>query len=288
MPAETAVLVGAGCLEGAVLGLAQGLVMHRAHPAISVARWSAATAVGGGAAWLTAMGGVALIQSAVGDLLRVAALGVLGVVLLLTIGVVQWWLLRTVVPAAWRWIPATAAAWIAGLLVFTGVTTPLWQPGQPVGLIVAIGQSISILIPPNLQNEEDEVLARIKAGERVDHYETKRMARSGKVLDVSLTVSPIYDQQHHVIGGAEAHQALAALDITERAIAAHELDPRVALRQPHQPFVKVVVAVVDHDRPEGPAGPAAQRAQAVPHEVQRAVNRDQDIHGRFAITDAHR
>jgi len=54
MPAETAVLVGAGCLEGAVLGLAQGLVMHRAHPAISVARWSAATAVGGGAAWLTA------------------------------------------------------------------------------------------------------------------------------------------------------------------------------------------------------------------------------------------
>jgi len=139
MPAETAVLVGAGCLEGAVLGLAQGLVMHRAHPAISVARWSAATAVGGGAAWLTAMGGVALIQSAVGDLLRVAALGVLGVVLLLTIGVAQWWLLRTVAPAAWRWIPATAAAWIAGLLAFTGVTTPLWQPGQPVGLIVAIG-----------------------------------------------------------------------------------------------------------------------------------------------------
>ena len=77
MPAETAVLVGAGCLEGAVLGLAQGLVMHRAHPAISVARFgSAATAVGGGAAWLTAMAGVALIQSTVGDALRVAALGV--------------------------------------------------------------------------------------------------------------------------------------------------------------------------------------------------------------------
>jgi hypothetical protein len=139
LPAETAVLVAAGCVEGAVLGLAQGLVMHRAHPAISVARWSAATAVGGGAAWLTAMGGVALIQSTVGDVLRVAALAVLGVVLLLTIGVAQWWLLRAVAPAAWRWIPATAAAWIAGLLVFTGVTTPLWQPGQPVGLIVAIG-----------------------------------------------------------------------------------------------------------------------------------------------------
>ena len=55
----------------------------------------------------------------------------------------------------------------------------------------ALGQSIRMLIPDELQDEEDLVLARIRAGEKIDHYETIRRHRDGTRLTVSLTVSPI-------------------------------------------------------------------------------------------------
>src|ERR1051325_3641856 len=54
-----------------------------------------------------------------------------------------------------------------------------------------IGQSIRILIPPDRQEEEDVILARLRRGERVDHFETVRKAKDGRLVDVSLSVSPI-------------------------------------------------------------------------------------------------
>ncbi len=65
--------------------------------------------------------------------------GVLGVVLLATIGGAQWWVLRRVRPRSGFWVPATGASWAVGLGVFAAVTTPLWRPGQPTALVVAIG-----------------------------------------------------------------------------------------------------------------------------------------------------
>ncbi|HEV2404438.1 MAG TPA: PAS domain S-box protein, partial [Ktedonobacterales bacterium] len=54
-----------------------------------------------------------------------------------------------------------------------------------------IGQSVLLLIPPDRHFEEDRILARLKAGERIEHYETVRVTKDGRELDVSLTISPV-------------------------------------------------------------------------------------------------
>jgi len=81
----------------------------------------------------------------------------------------------------------------------------------------AIGKSIRLLIPDHLQNEEDVVLAKIRAGEKVDHYETIRQRKDGTRLHVSLTVSPIRDQSGAVIGASKI-----ARDVSERVAMEHD------------------------------------------------------------------
>ena len=75
----------------------------------------------------------------------------------------------------------------------------------------AVGQSITIIIPPERLDEERIILARLRRGERVEHFETVRVARDGRPLDISLTVSPIRDRDGHVIGASKV-----ARDISER------------------------------------------------------------------------
>ena len=74
-----------------------------------------------------------------------------------------------------------------------------------------IGQSILRLIPPELHGEEHELLARLQRGERIDHYETVRVAKDGRRVDVSLTVSPLRDRSGKVVGASKVGR-----DITER------------------------------------------------------------------------
>ena len=76
----------------------------------------------------------------------------------------------------------------------------------------AIGQSIRMLIPDELQNEEDVVLAKIRSGEKIDHYETVRQRKDGTRLTISLTVSPIRNENGEIVGASKV-----ARDITERA-----------------------------------------------------------------------
>jgi uncharacterized integral membrane protein len=71
--------------------------------------------------------------------LVVVAAAAFGVVLLGSIGAAQWLELRRHVSRAGRWVPATAAAWCAGLVAFSAVTSPLWQSDQHPALIAAIG-----------------------------------------------------------------------------------------------------------------------------------------------------
>jgi PAS domain S-box-containing protein len=75
----------------------------------------------------------------------------------------------------------------------------------------AIGQPITMLIPADHSNEEPVILARIKAGERVEHYETVRARKDGTLVDISLTVSPIRNANNQIIGASKI-----ARDITER------------------------------------------------------------------------
>ena len=75
----------------------------------------------------------------------------------------------------------------------------------------AIGQSVSMLIPPHSDDEEPVILRRLLEGERIDHYETIRMHKDGRLLNVSLTVSPIYDGAGTIVGVSKISR-----DFTER------------------------------------------------------------------------
>ncbi|MFS8086411.1 MAG: PAS domain S-box protein, partial [Acidobacteriota bacterium] len=66
-----------------------------------------------------------------------------------------------------------------------------------------IGKPVSILIPADRPDEEPAILAKLRRGERLDHYETIRMAKDGRLIDVSLTVSPIKNADGKVIGASK-------------------------------------------------------------------------------------
>jgi PAS domain S-box-containing protein len=74
-----------------------------------------------------------------------------------------------------------------------------------------IGRSVTILIPPDRLDEEPNILARLRRGERVDHFESKRRRKDGTLIDVSLTISPVKDAQGNIVGASKI-----ARDITER------------------------------------------------------------------------
>ncbi|HEY1790418.1 MAG TPA: PAS domain S-box protein [Verrucomicrobiae bacterium] len=74
-----------------------------------------------------------------------------------------------------------------------------------------IGKPVTELMPPALRREEPEILARIRAGERVDHYETVRVSKDGRLIDISLTVSPIFNAEGRIIAASKI-----ARDITEK------------------------------------------------------------------------
>ena len=75
----------------------------------------------------------------------------------------------------------------------------------------AIGRHITLIVPPERHTEEEVVLARIRAGEKVDHFETVRRAKDGRLIDVSLTVSPVRNAAGEIIGASKISR-----DITER------------------------------------------------------------------------
>jgi PAS domain S-box-containing protein len=74
-----------------------------------------------------------------------------------------------------------------------------------------IGQRITVLLPPERSREEQQILERVRSGLRVDHLETVRVTKSGRQIDVSVTISPIKDQDGRIIGASKI-----AHDISER------------------------------------------------------------------------
>ena len=89
----------------------------------------------------------------------------------------------------------------------------------------AIGQHITLVIPPERHAEESDILDRLRRGERVDHFQTVRRRKDGRLLDVSLTISPVRDSSGRVIGASKV-----ARDITEQKQA------ELALRESEQRF----------------------------------------------------
>ena len=88
----------------------------------------------------------------------------------------------------------------------------------------AIGRPITLLIPPERQDEERAIVERLRRGELIDHYETVRLSKEGRRIDVSLTISPIRDSASRIIGASKIVR-----DITARKRAEHRLMTHAAL-----------------------------------------------------------
>jgi PAS domain S-box-containing protein len=109
-----------------------------------------------------------------------------------------------------------------------------WNPGAEklfgYWSAEAVGQPMLMLFPPERVREEADILARIARGESVDHYETVRVRKDGKRIEVSVTISPLRDSQGRIIGASKI-----ARDISERrelelavAVAAEQERARIA------------------------------------------------------------
>jgi PAS domain S-box-containing protein len=86
-----------------------------------------------------------------------------------------------------------------------------------------IGRPISVLAPPDRADEMPTILGRIKRGERVDHFESVRLAKDGRLVNVSLTISPILDSSGKIVGASKI-----ARDITERVLAVESIAQHAA------------------------------------------------------------
>jgi PAS domain S-box-containing protein len=91
-----------------------------------------------------------------------------------------------------------------------------------------IGKSITIIVPPELQAEEQQILQRLSTGERIDHFETVRITKNGRRIPVSLTVSPVRNADGTIIGASkiardisERHRAERLLRHTQAQLEAH-------------------------------------------------------------------
>ena len=111
-----------------------------------------------------------------------------------------------------------------------------WNPGAErlFGYTAseAIGQPVTILFPPGLEDEEPGILARIRRGERIHHYETVRRHKDGSLLDISLTVSPVRDGTGRIVGASKI-----ARDITDRKEAERKL------RESEQRLTELLAAI---------------------------------------------
>ena len=77
------------------------------------------------------------------------------------------------------------------------------------------GRPVRILIPPERQSEEDDILARLRRGERVDHFETVRVRKDGSKVEVSLTISPIRDESGRIIGASKIARDISSFKRAE-------------------------------------------------------------------------
>jgi PAS domain S-box-containing protein len=101
-------------------------------------------------------------------------------------------------------------------------TINAWNPGaeRVFGYTASevIGKPTLILMPPDRVNEESDILARIRVGKSVEHFETVRVRKDGRKIDVSVTISPIRDSGGVIVGASKI-----ARDITERKLAEVQL-----------------------------------------------------------------
>ena len=84
--------------------------------------------------------------------------------------------------------------------------------------VEAVGHAITLIIPTDRHDEEREILRRLRAGERLEHFETRRVARDGRFLDVSITVSPVRDSGGTIVGASKILRDISETRRMHRAL----------------------------------------------------------------------
>jgi PAS domain S-box-containing protein len=92
----------------------------------------------------------------------------------------------------------------------------------------AVGKPISMLVPPELPDEENKILETLKSGDRIEHFETVRVTKTGKRINVSLTISPIKDSTGRTVGICGIARDITARKLAEEALCASEERLRLA------------------------------------------------------------
>ena len=92
-----------------------------------------------------------------------------------------------------------------------------------------IGRPISVIAAPDRRDEMPEIMERIKRGERIDHYETIRRTKSGKLIYVSLTISPVHDASGRITGASKISRDITARVLVQREVAEQRERLRVIL-----------------------------------------------------------
>ena len=141
-----------------------------------------------------------------------------------------------------------------------------------------IGKPITTIIPPDLIEDEPMILAKISRGERIEHFETVRMHRSGERLDVSLTISPVRNREGEIIGAAkilqditEQKKLVAALHTSERLASVGKLAATIAheINNPLEAVTNLIYLGKEH--PDAP-GEVRQYLESAEQELRRAAH----------------
>jgi PAS domain S-box-containing protein len=117
----------------------------------------------------------------------------------------------------------------------------------------AIGQAITIIIPPERHEEEKQILSRLRKGERIDHFETVRRAKNGSPVYVSLTISPVKDSRGRIIGASKIardiserrrdQQILKEAELSARVLQTQDQERRRIARELHDGLGQLLAAI---------------------------------------------
>ena len=163
-----------------------------------------------------------------------------------------------------------------------------------------IGKPITTIIPPELQDDEPLILAKIRAGERIAHFHTVRLRKDGERIDVSLTISPVRDERGNIVGAAkivrditETKKMELALRTTEKLAAAGRLAATVA-HEINNPLEAVtnLVYLANRDLPDSLKVSrylelASRELERVAHIARQTLGFYRDTSGpvRFSLTE---